>query len=191
MIVGTGDGEPQAEAPILPGKAGEDVADPHRKAIMCAARFFMISPNEQGVWQSLQEQGIELIRASTDPEVYYAALSRRQAQSFDASATLRCLATPRIMVQEGDSGTIAIADRQAAQGLALAWLPTISSDGKEIQSTVSFHNGHSGFEIPNVSTESGGVVLIRMNEIAADPGNSSQDSEGPKEFLIRIQVDIQ
>ena len=189
MIVGT-EGEPEAQSPDLPNKAGEETPNPNRKAILCAARFFVVAPNEHGVWQSLREQGIELIQASTDPEVYYTALSRQQAQSFDASTTLRCSAAPRITVLEGDSGTIAIADRQAARGLALAWLPTMSNDGKEVQSTISFHDGRKGFEIPNVSTEPGGAVLIRMNGIAADPGDGGQDREGLKDALIRIQVDI-
>jgi len=176
MIVGTGDGELEAEAPIPPTSAGQDVSNPDPKAITCAARFFVVSPNEQDVWRSLQEQGIELIQASTDPQVYYAALSREQAESFDVTATLRCTCAPRITVGEGQSGTMAITG--AGQGVALAWLPTLSNDGKEIQSTIAVHGGYKGFEIPNVGTEAGGMILIRAK------GTTTTGEE----FLILLRV---
>jgi len=48
---------------------------------------------------------------------------------------------------------------------ALAWLPTISSDGAHIQSSFSFHDGDNGFEIPNVTTGEGGVILVRVKGI--------------------------
>jgi DNA-directed RNA polymerase specialized sigma24 family protein len=148
-------------------RAGEQTPNPDRRPVTCATRFFKVSQEEQGLWQSLRDQGIELVGVSTDPEVYYAALSPEQAQSFDASVTLKCLSAPRVTVLDGESAAIAVKDwtLQGPHGLAVAWLPTISSDGKEIQSTVSFHDGRNGFEIPNVSTESGGVVLIRARGI--------------------------
>ena len=165
MIVGTADGEPEAETPIPLANAGEDVSNPDLKAITCAARFFVVAPDKQDVWRSLREQGIELIQASTDPEVYYAALSREQAESFDVTVALRCLCAPRITVGEGQSGTMAITE--AGRGVALAWLPALSSDGKEVQSTISLHDGYKGFEIPNVGTEAGGMILIRAKGITA------------------------
>jgi hypothetical protein len=185
MIIGGPIGEPPALSPQV-GGIGEQTG----REVTCAARFFKVSEDEQGLWQSLRDQGIELVKVSTDPEVYYATLSREQAQSFDASVTLKCLSAPRVTVLDGESAAIAIKDMtpQGPHGLAVAWLPTISSDGKEIQSTVSFHDGRNGFEIPNVSTESGGVVLIRARGIFP-PLN--QDSGDPGEILIRLQVDIQ
>jgi hypothetical protein len=189
MIVG---GEAEIPPALSPagGATGEQTPNPDRRPVTCATRFFKVSQEEQGLWQSLRDQGIELVGVSTDPEVYYAALSPEQAQSFDASMTLKCLSAPRVTVLDGESAAIAIKDMtlQGPHGLAVAWLPTISSDGKEIQSTVSFHDGRNGFEIPNVSTESGGTVLIRACGIFP-PLN--QDGGDPGEVLIRLQMDIQ
>jgi len=184
MIVGGSIGEP----PSLSPQVGEIGAQPRRE-VTCVARFF-VSEDEQGLWQSLRDQGIELVRVSADPEVYCAGLSPEQAQSFDASVTLKRLSAPRVTVLDGESAFIAVTDMttQGPHGLAVAWLPTISSDGKEIHSTVSFHDGRNGFEVPNVSTESGGVVLIRARGIFP-PLN--QDSADPREVVIRLQMDVQ
>jgi hypothetical protein len=48
---------------------------------------------------------------------------------------------------------------------ALAWQPTISSDGTRIESRFSFHDGQTGFEIPNIGVEEGGVILVRVRGI--------------------------
>jgi hypothetical protein len=193
MIVGNSIGEPPASSPGA-DEIGEQTANPNRREVTCAARLFKVSADEQGLWQALRDQGIELVRVSTDPEVYYAVLSQEQAQSFDASVTLKCLSAPRVTVLEGESGAIAIVDMttQGPQGLAVGWLPTVSSDGRKIESTISFHDGRTGFEIPNASTESGGVVLILARRMHLDHDNGSPStSGGSQDLLIRIQVDIQ
>ncbi|MCL5278589.1 MAG: hypothetical protein M1376_01620 [Planctomycetes bacterium] len=64
----------------------------------------------------------------------------------------------------------------------------VSSDGKEVQSTISFHDGRRGFEIPDVSTESGGVVLLHAKGMFSD---LSQNGSALGEVLIRLQMDIQ
>ena len=192
MIVGGSIGEPPALSPGA-DEIGEQTANPNRREVTCAVGFFAVSEDEQDLWQSLRDQGIELVRVSTDPEVYYATLSREQAQSFDASVTLKRLSEPRVTVLEGESAFIAVTDvtPQGPQGLAVAWLPTVSSDGRKIESTISFHDGHDGFEIPSVSTESGGVVLILARRMLPDQENGSQSAGGgSKDILIRIQVDI-
>jgi hypothetical protein len=193
MIVG---GETEIPPAPSPGarEVGEQAANPSIREITCAARLFLVPQDEQGLWQSLRDQGIELVEVSTDPQVYYATLSREEAQSFDASVdasvSLKRLSAPRVTVGEGESAAIAIKEMtpQGPQGLAVGWLPTISSDGKRIESTISFHDGRNGFEIPNASTEPGGVVLIRARGIF--PG-LDQGSGSPNEILIRLQVDIQ
>ena len=155
-------GEPPAPAGL--SRTGDETANPDRKVITYAAGFFTVPENESGLWQSLRDQGIEFVKASTDPEVYYATLRREQGESFDACVTLRRVSSPRVTVSEGETAAIAMTDSHPSRGmlgLALGLLPTVSSDGKEVQSTISFHDGRHGFEIPNASTESGGVVLIR------------------------------
>ncbi|MCX5644674.1 MAG: hypothetical protein NTZ17_08300 [Phycisphaerae bacterium] len=194
-VVGPAPGEPGAEPPALPaasGKTGEEMTNP--KEITYTARIFRVHESEAGVWQSLKDQGIEFVAASTKPEVYYAALTRGQAESLDASVTLRCLSTPRVTVSAGEMAALALTDadpQNGRRGFALGLLPTISDDGAEVRSTISFHDGHNGFEIPNVSTEPGGVVLIRTTGVlrAQEDGGES-DRDGPIELLIRVQVDI-
>jgi hypothetical protein len=171
-------GEPTAQAP-LPGAASdgtdEQAPDPNLRAVTCAARFFTIPTNEQAVWQFLKDQGIELIQASADPETYYATLRQEQAEQVEDALTIRALAAPRVIVAEGQQGMI------ATDIFALAWLPTVSSDGTRIESTFSFHDGHNGVEIPNVSIEEGGVVLIRVRGIATTGEN----------ILILLKVDYE
>jgi hypothetical protein len=155
-------GEPAAQAPLPPGASGdadEQVPAPNVRAITCAARFFNIPASEQAVWQSLKDQGIELIQASAAPETYYATLRQEQAEQVEAILTIRPLAAPRVIVADGQQGMIAM------DIFALAWLPTISSDGMRIESSFSFHDGQTGFEIPNVSIEEGGVILVRVKGI--------------------------
>ena len=82
--------------------------------------------------------------------------------------------------------------RTGRRGFALGLLPTVSGGGEEVRSTISFHDGHNGFEIPNVSTEPGGVVLIRATGMLQGQEDGGEtDRDGPFEFLIRIQADIQ
>ena len=91
-VVGPAPGEPRAEPPVRPtasGKVGAETAN--STEITYTARIFRVQESEAGVWQSLKSQGIEFVAASTDPEVYYAALTGEQAESFDASVTLRRL----------------------------------------------------------------------------------------------------
>jgi hypothetical protein len=186
MVVGRTPGEPAVEPPVFQ-PTGEQA--PSREVIY-AARFFPVHDNETGIWQSLTDQGIELVQVSTDPEVYFTTLARAQAESFDEVVTLRTLSSPRFTVLAGETASIAVtkADPQNGQrGFALGLLPLVSSDGREVQSTISFHDGDRGFEIPNVSTEPGGVVLIRVKGVHL---SEEAESEGPLEFLIRIQVNL-
>jgi len=187
MIVGGETETPPALSPRA-GEIGEQTPDPNRREVTCAASFFKVREDEEGLWQSLRDQGIEFVRVSTDPEAYCATLSREQAQSFDAFVTLKCLSAPRVTVLEGESGAIAITNAQPPSGLALGWLPMVSTDGKEVQSTISFHDGRNGFEIPNASTESGGGVLIRARGLFP---SLDEGSEGIEEVLIRLRMDIQ
>jgi hypothetical protein len=161
MIVGGGMETPPPLPPGV-GQAGEQTGNPNLRLVTCAARFFRVPADQQRLWQSLKDQGIELVVVSTDPEVYYAALSRTQAETINGFLTLPCISAPRVTTSEGDTAALALTNAQPAGGLALGWLPTVSSDGKEIESTISFHDGHRGFELPNVSTESGGGVLLRV-----------------------------
>ncbi|MEN6334457.1 MAG: hypothetical protein ABFE01_09365 [Phycisphaerales bacterium] len=163
---------------------GDQTPSSDRRELTCGTRLFTVHETERGLWQSLKDQGIEFVEASPDPQVRYAVLSREQAELFDASATLKCLAAPRVTVLEGEIATIALTDRPLRSGFALGWLPTVSSDGQGIQSTLSFHDGTNGFEIPDISTEPGGAVLIRVEA----PPNRDDDA---KEILIRVQVDVQ
>ncbi|MGE5296439.1 MAG: hypothetical protein ACM3VT_16590, partial [Solirubrobacterales bacterium] len=164
---------------------------PDGRQVVCSTRFFSVPPAERDIGQRLKDQGIELIQASADPEVYYAAISRQQAASFDVSLTLKCVAAPRVTVLEGETATFAMTDRQAARGLALAWQPTVSDDGTEIQSTLSVHDGSNGFEIPNIATEPGGVVLILAVGVFFDPDDAGEPLDSPHETLIQVQVDLE
>jgi hypothetical protein len=194
-VVGPAPGEPRAEPPARPtasGKVGAETAN--SKEITYSARIFRVQESEAGFWQSLKSQGNELVAASTDPEVYYAALTGEQPESFDASVTLRQLTSPRVTVCAGDIATIAVTDedpQNGRRGFAWGLRPTVSDDGAEIRSTISFHDGHHGFEIPDVSTEPGGVVLIRaIGVLRGQEAGEESDRDGPIEFLLRIQADV-
>ena len=156
-------GERKVHAPLPPAasdQAREQTPDCDLRAVVCAARFFSIPRNEQALWQSLREQDIELIPASTDPETHYATLSSEQAERFEGALTTGPITSPRVTSLEGELVTM------TTNVFALAWLPTISSDGERIKSTFSFHDGENGFEIPNISAEDGGVILVRVRGIA-------------------------
>jgi hypothetical protein len=189
-VVGSRPGEPEVEAPRLPVASARD---DNSSAIMYAARLFRVSEDETNLWQTLKDQGIEFVAASTDPEVRYAVLSREQGESFDALVTLRCLSAPRVIVRAGGLATLAMTDsrpQNERQGFALGLQPTVSSDGKEVQSTISFHDGHNGFEIPNVSTESGGVVLIYAKGMFPGLQSTGEQDTRSIEVLVRLQVDV-
>ena len=142
--------------PAAPADAEKKTPVSNLRAVMCTGRFFRIPVTEQAVWQVLEDQGIELIQASAAPETYYAALDREQAERLENALTIEPLTSPRVLVREDHEATI------GTNAFALAWLPSISSDGTRIESTFSFHDGDNGFEIPNISTEDGGVVLVRL-----------------------------
>lgn len=171
--------------PPEPLDRGGQTPSSNRREVTCGTRLFTVHETEQGIWQSFKDQGIEFVQASTDPKVCYAVLSRKQAELFDASLILKCLAAPRVTVLEGETAAIALTDKPLWNGFALGWQPTVSSDAEEIQSTISFHDGTDGFEIPNVATEPGGVVLVRVKKMLSDQNG------GPREILIRVQVDLQ
>ncbi len=186
MIVG-GEAKAPPALPLQTGQVGEQMANRNRRVVTCAARFFRVPEGNQGVWQSLKDRGIELVAVSTDPEVYYAPLSRELAESINGLLTLECISAPRVTAWEGDTTAVAVTNTQPSGGLALGWLPTVSRDGKEVQSTISFHDGQRGFEIPSVSTESGGVVLLRTKGMFS---GLKQDSSNAGEVLIRLQMDL-
>lgn len=187
MVVGPTPGEPEITPPEFPN--AKEQTPGHE--ITYAFRIHPVRENEAGVWQALKDQGIELVAVSTDPEVLYAALTPPQGAWLDNTITLRQLSSPRVTVTPGNMATISLTDSDAQEGrkgFALGLLPVLSNDGQEVQSTIFFHDGSSGFEIPNVSTESGGVVLLRVKGIHLP---EEQESEGPLEFLIRLQVNLQ
>jgi len=155
----TGQVREQPPLPAASDETQEPAPNPDRRAVMCVARFFNIPASEQAVWQSLKDQGAELIKASAAPETYYATLTREQAERFENALTIGPITSPRILVGEGNEGMI------GTNVFALAWLPTVSTDGTQIESSFSFHDGENGFEIPNVSVEEGGVILVRVKGI--------------------------
>jgi hypothetical protein len=182
MIMQARTERPAAQAPLPPDPPAAnsgDATNAHGAAIACAARFFAISANEQGVWKSLEEQGIDLIKASADPEVYYAALTREQGAGFDDALTVKPVSSPRLIVPDGTLGAIVMTGAADTENLALGWQPELSRDGTQIESTISFHDGRNGFEIPSVGTETGGVILIRARGIIATG----------EESLILLHVD--
>jgi len=195
LIVGTsetGAGPARPLPPSVPSRADRGTPDADTRAVVCTARFLAVPKSEQGVWQSLRDQGIEFARASTDPEAYYAVLSRRQGEWFDASVSLQCLAAPRVTVFEGDAAALALRNGQPQEGLALGLLPVVSSDGREVRSNISFHDGVHGFEIPSVSTEPGELVLIRAKGMFAGLTDAEARSESDSgDVLIRVRLDIQ
>ena len=155
-------GAPAAEAPLPAAPAAEaeePASDLDRRAVMCAARFFTIPAGDETTWQALQDQGIELIQASASPETYYATLRREQAEGLESALTVRPITSPRVIVGEGGEATI------VTNIFGLAWLPIVASDGKRIESAFSFHDGQNGFEIPSVSAEEGGAILIQVRGI--------------------------
>ena len=173
--------DPPAIPPAPQNHTSEQTADANLRAVMGEARFFAVSPSDQDVWQTLREQGIELAQGATNPEAYYAALSSEQAARFEACLTLSALIAPRVTVAEGEQAMI------GTEVLALAWEPTISRDGRYIESTLSFHDGESGFELSRLPVENDGVLLVRVKGVV--PG--SQDRGDAQETLILIRVNIQ
>ncbi len=171
--------------------AGEQTPNPSDRTIRCVVHFFPVPPDKQGIWQSLKDSGIEFIQASADPEVYFAVIGRGQAESFDASQTLECLASPSVLIREGQTATFAMTDDQKARGLGIGWLSTVSDDGTEIRSTISFHDGRDGFEIPNVAMEPGGAMLIRVKDTWSDHNDADNEKESRQEALIQVHVDLQ
>jgi hypothetical protein len=182
----TGDTDTANMPPAL-----EATPDPNGRTILCTASFFPVPPDKQPIWQSLEDSGIEFVRASAAPEVYFAALSRRQAESLGALQSLECMASPRILMREGQTAAIATANQEEARGLAIGWLSTVSDDGTEIRSTVSFHDGRDGFEISSIPMEPGGVALIRAKGMWSYCDDPDRQNEYFQEMLIRVQVDLE
>jgi len=161
MIMEIRSGQVRDQAPLPPAsdEAEEPAPNPDIRAVMCTARFFNIPVSEQAVWRSLKDQGIELIKASSAPEAYYATLTREQGERVENALTVGPITSPRILVGEGNEAMI------GTEAFALAWLPTISTDGTQIESSFSFHDGENGFEIPSVTADEGGVILVRVKGI--------------------------
>jgi hypothetical protein len=159
MEIRSGQVREQAPPPAASDDAEEPAPNPDPRAVTCIARFFNIPASEQAVWQSLKDQGTELIKASVAPETYYATLTGEQAERVEGALTVGPITSPRITMWAGQEGMI------GTNVFALAWLPTISTDGRRIESGFSFHDGENGFEIPNVSVEEGGVILVRVKGI--------------------------
>jgi len=160
MEIRSGESRDQVPLPPAPSNDAEEPApNADVRAVMCTARFFNIPVSEQAVWRSLKDQGIELIKASSAPETYYATLTREQAERFENALTVGPITSPRILVGEGNEAMI------GTEAFALAWLPTISTDGTQIESSFSFHDGENGFEIPSVTADEGGVILVRVKGI--------------------------
>jgi hypothetical protein len=159
MEIRSGHVREQAPLPAASDEAEMPTPNPDVRAVMCTARFFNIPASEQVVWQRLDEQGIELTKASSAPETYYATLTREQAERFEDALTIGPITSPRIIVGEGKEAVI------GTNAFALAWLPTISTDGTRIESSFSFHDGDNGFEIPSVTSDDGGVILVRVKGI--------------------------
>ncbi len=150
---------PAPQPPAPAGDTNEQPADTNVRAVVCAARLFHLPAGEQAVWQSLENQGLELIRASANPETWYVPLSRAQADCIEGALTTGTIASPCITVEEGGQATI------ASNFFALAWQPTLSSDGTRIDSSLSFHDGQTGFEIPNIGVADGEVILVWVRGI--------------------------
>jgi hypothetical protein len=174
------------EAPRTTSPSQALDTSPNRRKILCESRFFEVSDADPYIWQRLKDQGVTFIEASAAPKAQYATLGPEQAQSFRASITLRCIYSPTVLMLEGETAAIAIGSLGVSpRGLAIALQPEASSDGKHIQFTLSFHDGLNGFEIPDVSTEPGGAILIHTKDMF--PGGDGVS----KELLICLPIEIQ
>lgn len=172
---------PAAIPPAPPDNPSEQTAEANRRTVAGEARFHAVSPNDQDVWQTLREQGIELTQGATNPETYYAVLSPEQAARFQASLTLPALVAPCIIVAEGETAML------GTDVLALAWEPMISGDGRRIESTLSFHDGERGFELSALSVENDGVLLLRVKGVVL----GSQENPDAQETLILVRMNIE
>jgi hypothetical protein len=155
-------GAPAVEAPLPPAPSAdtdEQAPDFDVRAVLCAARFFAIPAGDEAVGQALQDQGIELIKASASPETCYATLRREQVEGLENALTVSPITSPRVVVGEGREAMI------VTNVFGLAWLPIVASDGTRIESTFSFHDGQTGFEVPSVSAEEGGAILVHVKGI--------------------------
>ena len=179
----TGDVDTTERPPAL-----EQASDPNARRIEYRVRFFSVRPSDEGIWQSLKDSGIEFTQASAAPEVRLAVLSRQQAESFDALETLEGSPEPTFQQREGKLAWIAMTDSQKPSGLAIGWLPTVSDNGTEIWSTVSFHDGRNGIEIPNVAMEPGGIVLIRAKGMWSNQDDASHQKESTGETPAQVLI---
>ncbi len=160
LQIRTGAVTAEVPGPVAPsGETEELMPNPDPRAVMCAARFFEIAADDEAVGQALKEQGIELVQASASPETWYATLRREQAEAIESALTVESHTSPRVIVLEGEEAMI------ATEVFGLAWLPRVSNDEQQIESTFSFHDGQNGFEIPSVSVADGGAILIRAKGI--------------------------
>jgi hypothetical protein len=190
-------GKPEPPSAVPPADSNKQETAFHGRSIRANVRTISVD----GGWADLQDffkrEGLEWTPAGNDPNVCFVKLDPGRTERFVACLTqtaagLKIIASPGLMVKEGEQGVIAITGAQEQDAVALALAATVSDDGDSIDLSFSFLHGRNGFEVPSLRINADGAVLLRL--VTAAPAQNEQrdqdSSDGQDTVLVLVQTKV-
>lgn len=182
------------ESKLPPAKSVRPVPDVQGTIISAKIKELAVVGEQNVLQVFFKSENVEWIQSENNPNMWYARLDPIQTEHFtDFASTcedLQLKSSPRLMLLEGQEGTIGSLSAQGEDAVALALVATVLEDDEGIELSLSFLRGHSGFEMPSLRIEIDEAVLFRLVKTTDTKESENEGSDADTENVIYILLQI-
>ena len=183
------------ESKLPPAKSVRQVPDVQGTIISAKIKELAVVREQNVLQDFFKSENVEWIQSENNANMWYARLDHIKTERFtDFASTcedLQLKSSPRLMLLEGQEGTIGSLSAQGEDAVALALVATVLEDDKGIELSLSFLRGHSGFEIPSLRIEIDEAVLFRLVKTTDTKESENDGSDADTENVIYVLLQIE
>lgn len=184
------------ESKLPPARSVREVPDVQGTIILAEIKELAVV-GEQNVLQDFcKSENVAWIQSEDNANMWYASLDHTKTDRFtDFVSTcedLQLRSSPRLMLLEGQEGTIGSFSAPDEDAVALALVATVLDDDEGIELSFCFLRGRSGFEVPSLRIEIDEAVLFRFAKTVDTnkSDNDGPDSNAENVILVFVQIEV-
>ena len=183
------------ESKLPPAKSVRPVPDVQGTIISSKIKELAVVGEQNVLQDFFKSENVEWIQSENNANMWYAKLDPIKTEHFtDFASTcedLQLKSSPRLMLLEGQEGTIGSLSAQDEDAVALALVATVLEDDEGIELSLSFLRGHSGFEMPSLRIEIDEAVLFRFVKTTDTKESENDGSDADTENVIYVLLQIE
>ena len=184
------------ESKLPPAKSVRPVPDVQGTIISSKIKELAVVGEQNVLQDFFKSENVEWIQSDNNANMWYARLDHIKTERFTDFASscedLQLKSSPRLMLLEGQKGTIGSLSAQDEDAVALALVATVLEDDEGIELSFSFLRGHSGFEMPSLRIEIDEAVLFRLVKTTdtKESENDGSDTDIENVIYVLLQIEV-